>query len=162
MLRPKKNSYKEFDDEKKFLRLENSPPPQKNFSNGPSVIRLHTNFFCMDSHVQEIQTKVCRPLWTVAWQRSSVFKTIIVFQTKKYDKHWVFVFFEFILSLWGVDSAKKISRKRLGCISKYSLTIWLFLTSCMLHVKVYLTLFEWKIYLWISFQQEFMTIKRII
>ena len=27
MLRPKKNSYKEFDDEKKFLRLENSPPP---------------------------------------------------------------------------------------------------------------------------------------
>ena len=32
MLRPKKNSYKEFDNEKKFLRLENSPltpsPPQ--------------------------------------------------------------------------------------------------------------------------------------
>ena len=27
MLWPKKNSYKEFDDEKKFLRLENSPPP---------------------------------------------------------------------------------------------------------------------------------------
>ena len=26
MLRPKKNSYKEFDEEKKFLRLENSPP----------------------------------------------------------------------------------------------------------------------------------------
>ena len=25
MLWPKKNSYKEFDDEKKFLRLENSP-----------------------------------------------------------------------------------------------------------------------------------------
>ena len=24
----KKNSYKEFDNEKKFLRLENSPPPQ--------------------------------------------------------------------------------------------------------------------------------------
>ena len=23
---PKKNSYKEFDNEKKFLRLENSPP----------------------------------------------------------------------------------------------------------------------------------------
>ena len=36
MLRPKKNSYKEFDDEKKFLRLENSPPPH-NFSNGPSL-----------------------------------------------------------------------------------------------------------------------------
>ena len=26
MLWPKKYSYKEFDDEKKFLRLENSPP----------------------------------------------------------------------------------------------------------------------------------------
>ena len=39
MLRPKKNSYKEFDDEKKFLRLENSPPPPPphNFSNGPSL-----------------------------------------------------------------------------------------------------------------------------
>ena len=39
MLRPKKNSYKEFDNEKKFLRLENSPPPPPphNFSNGPSL-----------------------------------------------------------------------------------------------------------------------------
>ena len=27
MLWPKKNSYKEFDNEKKFPRLENSPPP---------------------------------------------------------------------------------------------------------------------------------------
>ena len=36
MLKPKKNSYKEFDNEKKFLRLENSPPPH-NFSNGPSL-----------------------------------------------------------------------------------------------------------------------------
>ena len=27
MLRPKKNSYKEFDNEKKFLRLKNSSPP---------------------------------------------------------------------------------------------------------------------------------------
>ena len=27
MLWPKKNSYKEFYNEKKFLRLENSPPP---------------------------------------------------------------------------------------------------------------------------------------
>ena len=31
MLRPKKNSYKEFDNEKKFLRLKNS------FYNGPSL-----------------------------------------------------------------------------------------------------------------------------
>ena len=28
MLRPKKNSYKEFDNKKKLLRLENSPPPR--------------------------------------------------------------------------------------------------------------------------------------
>ena len=31
MLRPKKNSYKEFDNEKKFLRLKNSPPPPITF-----------------------------------------------------------------------------------------------------------------------------------
>ena len=37
MLWPKKNSYKEFDNEKKFLQLENSPPPPHNFSNGPSL-----------------------------------------------------------------------------------------------------------------------------
>ena len=37
MLWPKKNSYKEFDNEKKFLRLENSPLPH-NFSNGPSLM----------------------------------------------------------------------------------------------------------------------------
>ena len=38
MLWPKKNSYKESDNEKKFLRLENSPPPPSlNFSNGPSL-----------------------------------------------------------------------------------------------------------------------------
>ena len=37
MLWPEKNSYKEFDNEKKFLRLENSPPPPHNFSNGPSL-----------------------------------------------------------------------------------------------------------------------------
>ena len=37
MLWPKKNSYKEFDNEKKFLRLENPPPPPHNFSNGPSL-----------------------------------------------------------------------------------------------------------------------------
>ena len=37
MLWPKKNSYKEFDNEKKFLRLKNPPPPH-NFSNGPSLI----------------------------------------------------------------------------------------------------------------------------
>ena len=35
---PEKNSYNEFDNEKKFLRLENSPPLH-NFSNGPSLLR---------------------------------------------------------------------------------------------------------------------------
>ena len=40
MLWPKKNSYKEFYNEKKFLRLENSPPPPPhNFSNRPSLIK---------------------------------------------------------------------------------------------------------------------------
>ena len=34
MLRPKKSSYKEFDDEKKFLRLEIT------FFNGPSLIHF--------------------------------------------------------------------------------------------------------------------------
>ena len=37
MLWPKKNSYKEFDNEKKFLQLENSPSPPHDFSNGPSL-----------------------------------------------------------------------------------------------------------------------------
>ena len=39
MLWPKKNSYKEFDNEKKFLQLKNSPPtPHRNFCNSPSLI----------------------------------------------------------------------------------------------------------------------------
>ena len=43
MLQPKKNSHKEFDNEKKFLRLENSPPPPPhNFSNGPSLSGVRT------------------------------------------------------------------------------------------------------------------------
>ena len=38
MLWPKKNSYKEYDNDKKFRRLENPPPPHpNNFSNGPSL-----------------------------------------------------------------------------------------------------------------------------
>ena len=36
MLWPQKNSYKEFNNKKKFLRLENSPPPH-NFANGRSL-----------------------------------------------------------------------------------------------------------------------------
>ena len=41
MLWPKKYSYKEFDNKKKFLLLENSPSPPHNFSNGPSLIVLN-------------------------------------------------------------------------------------------------------------------------
>ena len=37
MLWPTKNSYMEFDNEKKFLRFENCPPPH-NFSNGLSLM----------------------------------------------------------------------------------------------------------------------------
>ena len=37
MLWRKENSYKEFDNDKKFLRLENSPSPPCNFSNCPSL-----------------------------------------------------------------------------------------------------------------------------
>ena len=46
MLWPKKNPYKEFDNEEKFRRLENSPlpPPPHNFSNGPSLSVSHRHF----------------------------------------------------------------------------------------------------------------------
>ena len=37
MLWAKKNSYKEFDNVKKFVRLENSPPSPHNSSNCPSL-----------------------------------------------------------------------------------------------------------------------------
>ena len=37
MLWPKNNSYKKFDNEIKFLLLENFSPPSNNFSNGPSL-----------------------------------------------------------------------------------------------------------------------------
>ena len=60
MLWPKINSYKEFDNEKKFLRLENSPPsltpppPHHNFSNGPSLnnirnVRRNLSVFILTS-----------------------------------------------------------------------------------------------------------------
>ena len=43
MLWPKKNFYKEFANEKKFLRLENFPSPPHNFSNGPSLRSLRND-----------------------------------------------------------------------------------------------------------------------
>ena len=44
MLQPKKNSYKEFDNEKKFLRLKNSPPsPFTTISNDAQQMDQKTN-----------------------------------------------------------------------------------------------------------------------
>ena len=56
MLWPKKNSCKEFDNEKKFLRLENSPPPPPHkFSNGPSLkANRNTSHFTVVSIVHFI------------------------------------------------------------------------------------------------------------
>ena len=42
MLRPNINPYKEFGNEKKFLRLENSLSPPHNVSYGPSPITIFT------------------------------------------------------------------------------------------------------------------------
>ena len=43
MLQPKKNSYKEFDDEKKIPAARKFPPPPHNFSNGPSLMLQQLN-----------------------------------------------------------------------------------------------------------------------
>ena len=42
MLTPEKYSYKEFDNEKKFPPLENSPPPSRIFSNSPTLIHKYS------------------------------------------------------------------------------------------------------------------------
>ena len=60
MLWPKKNSYKKFDNEKKFLRLENSPPPPPhNFSNGLSlrVQATRTTWFRSPTRVTPVLEK---------------------------------------------------------------------------------------------------------
>ena len=52
MLTPKKYSYKEFNNEKKFLRLENSlppTPPPRNVSKGP-CLRQEDKFYQNSSH----------------------------------------------------------------------------------------------------------------
>ena len=48
---PKRDSYKEFDNEKKFLRLENSPPPPHNLSNGPSLNKASYSYPPVRSHM---------------------------------------------------------------------------------------------------------------
>ena len=52
MLWPKKNSYKEFDNEKKFLPIENSPPPPHNVSNGRSL--TDTNLIRTRHHYRQL------------------------------------------------------------------------------------------------------------
>ena len=51
MLWPKKNSYKEFDNEKKFLQLENSPPPPITFLMVRPLIKLLPDSKTMDTLV---------------------------------------------------------------------------------------------------------------
>ena len=46
MLWPKKNSYKEYDNEKKFLRLEN-PPPITFLMVRPLAIFFSVSFYCI-------------------------------------------------------------------------------------------------------------------
>ena len=50
MLWPKKNSDKEFANEKKFLGLQNSRSPH-NISNGPSLMRLNLEGSTIYKHV---------------------------------------------------------------------------------------------------------------
>ena len=63
MLRPKKNSYKEFHNEKKFLRLKNSPPPSSppppphaphNVSNGLSLSLKKKNLYKGNKNTAEV------------------------------------------------------------------------------------------------------------
>ena len=49
MLRPKKDSYKEFENEKTLLRLKNSPPPH-NFSNCARFKNVHIAFQLVLQH----------------------------------------------------------------------------------------------------------------
>ena len=75
----KKKSYKEFDNEKNFLRLENSPnptpppPPTQphNFSNGPSLIASS----CFD---QEPKRCPIKTLWIVPLRQYHKAQVILV------------------------------------------------------------------------------------
>ena len=54
---PEKDSYKDFDNENKFLRLKNSPlPPPHNFSNGPSITA--TILYGFRAHAKAIRYNV--------------------------------------------------------------------------------------------------------
>ena len=69
MLRPKKNSYKEFDNEKKFLRLKNSPPPH-NFSNGLSLTTQKFSAFEEMDGIDDLHTSSHLPSITKACEVS--------------------------------------------------------------------------------------------
>ena len=66
MLRPKKNSYKEFDNEKKFLRLKNSPP--HNFSNGQSL-RDFSSWSPVSCVLVTFCKRICYWAWSHQWLR---------------------------------------------------------------------------------------------
>ena len=62
MLWPQKNSYKEFDKEKKFLRLENSPPPPQKKLFSWSVPKLLTHLYItVTSRNQSCSSIVSQP-----------------------------------------------------------------------------------------------------
>ena len=58
MLQSEKNSYKEFDNEKKVLRLQIPPPPlPHNISNGPSLKwRVTFRIVVFTSHFSQLST----------------------------------------------------------------------------------------------------------
>ena len=67
MLWPTKNLYKEFDNEKQFLRLENSPPPP-NCSNGPSLNGAVSR--------KSVKSKLLEPPPNRAKLKKNLFKTL--------------------------------------------------------------------------------------
>ena len=78
MLWPKKHSYKEFDNEKKFLRLKNlpPPPPPHNFCNGPSLTRKFSVFTVSPSKIKKNANhsmQKCR-IWKMKEDKYPVYK----------------------------------------------------------------------------------------
>ena len=82
MLWPKKNAYKEFDNEKKFLRLENSlPPPPHNFSNGPSLINALCRQLSPCGHPAIMNTSIVR---TAAKSQAKINHRCLIEITSRY------------------------------------------------------------------------------
>ena len=79
MPRPKNNSYKEFDNENKFLWLKNSPPPTITFLNEPmnlSWTRIHHRHpkltlwvrYANLTFLQESRCRVLSDRWDFVWE----------------------------------------------------------------------------------------------